>query len=76
MPVLLFDVPTLKIFNKGVLKATAFNLDEYINKIIYLLKDEKERERLGREGRDDVLKRFDYDIVAQIENNAIKEAIR
>ena len=76
LPVLIFDVPTLKIFNKGVLKATAFNLDEYINKIIYLLKDEKERERLGREGRDDVLKRFDYDIVAQIENNAIKEAIR
>ena len=75
MPVVLFDVPTLKIFNKGVLKATAFNLNEYINNIIYLLKNEKEREKLGREGRDDVLKRFDYDIVAEIENNIIKGAV-
>lgn len=75
LPVVLFDVPTLKIFNKGVLKATAFNLNEYINNIIYLLKNEKEREKLGREGRDDVLKRFDYDIVAEIENNIIKEAV-
>ena len=26
-------------------------------------------------GKDDVLKRFDYDIVAEIENNIIKEAV-
>lgn len=75
LPVVLFDVPTLKIFNKGVLIATAFNLNEYINNIIYLLKNEKEREKLGREGRDDVLKRFDYSIVSELENRAIKEAL-
>ena len=75
LPVVLFDVPTLKIFNKGVLKAKPFNLDEYINNIIYLLENENERNVLGKEGRDDALKRFDYKNVADIENNSIKEAL-
>jgi len=76
LPVVLFDVPTLKIFNKGVLKAKPFDFNEYLNNIIYLLNNDNERKKLGNEGREDALKRFDYKVVSEIENNAIKEGIK
>ena len=31
--------------------------------------------RLGKEGREDALKRFDYKNVSEIENNAIKKVL-
>jgi glycosyltransferase involved in cell wall biosynthesis len=76
LPVILFDVPTLKIFDKGVVKAKPFDIDEYTEKINYLLQNENNRQELGKLGREDALKRFDYSIVAEIENNAIKNAIK
>lgn len=72
LPVVLFDVPTLKIFNSGILKAKPFDIEEYINNIVYLLENENERGKLGKEGRNDALKRFDYKYAANIENNSIK----
>ena len=75
LPVVLFDVPTLKTFNKGILKARPFELDEFTHNIIYLLKNKEEREKLGKEGRDDALQRFDYSIVADNEELAINRAL-
>ena len=75
LPVVLFDVPTLKIFDKGTLKAKPFDIDEMVGNIIYLLKNENIRQKIGNDGRIDALKRFDYSIVSDIENNAIMDAI-
>ncbi len=75
LPVVLFDVPSLLIFNKGILKAKPFDVNQIVNNIICLLKDENTRKKLGEEGRTDALKRFDYSIVSDIENNAIIDAI-
>jgi glycosyltransferase involved in cell wall biosynthesis len=75
LPVVLFDVPTLKIFEKGTLKAKPFDIDEMVNNIIYLLKNEDIREKIGEEGRMDAIKRFDYNNVSNVENNAIKDAL-
>ena len=74
LPVALFDVPTLRIFSKGVLKAKPFDFNEYINNIAFLLKNNDEIKKLGIEGRKDVEERFDYNAVSQRENNIIKEA--
>ena len=75
LPIVLFDVPTLKIFSSGILKAKPFDIEEYTNNIKFLLENENERERLGKEGREDALKRLDYKNVAEIENDAIKKVI-
>ena len=75
LPIVLFDVPSLKIFNKGVLKATPFNLDEYVENISLLLENENIRRKLGENGRKEVKSRFDYKIVAGVENESIKEAL-
>ena len=75
LPVVLFDVPTLKIFDKGTLKAKPFDIDEMVGNIIYLLKNENIRQKIGNDGRVDALKRFDYSNVSEIENNAISGAI-
>lgn len=76
LPVVLFDVPTLKIFNNGTLKAKPFDINEMVNNIIHLLRNENIREKIGKEGRIDAIKRFDYGNVAYIENNAIVDAIK
>ena len=75
LPIASFDVPSLKIFNKGIIKAKPFDVDEMVDNIICILKDENIRKKLGEEGRIDALKRFDYSIVSDIENNAIIDAI-
>ena len=75
LPVIIFDVPTLKIFDKGVVKVEPFNIHEYVKKIIYLLENESIRISLGVEGRHDVEQRFDYDYVSKLENESITKAI-
>lgn len=75
LPVIIFDVPTLKIFDKGVVKVEPFNIHEYVKKIIYLLENESIRILLGVEGRHDVEQRFDYDYVSKLENESITKAI-
>lgn len=75
LPVIVFDVPTLQVFNKGVIKVKPFDVNEYVNKIIYLLKYEDIRKSLGIEGRLDVEQRFDYNCLAKMENESIEKAI-
>jgi len=75
LPVVLFDVPTLKIFNRGVLKVKPFDMDLYIERILYLLQNDNIRHELGSIAREEALKRFDYSIVSDNENKAIKEAL-
>ena len=76
LPVVIFDVPTLRTFNKGVLKARPFDINEFVEKIIYLLKNEEIRKSMGLEGKHDMEERFDYTIVSEIENRAINESIK
>lgn len=76
LPVIIFDVPTLKIFDKGVVKVKPFSVNEYTEKIIYLLEHESIRTSLGLEGRDEAERRFDYNYVSKLENESIAKAIK
>lgn len=75
LPVVLFDIPSLKLFSAGVLKSKPFDIDEFVNNIAYLLKNDNKRKELGAEGRELVEHKYDYSIVSAIENNSIKDAI-
>lgn len=75
LPVVLFDVPTLKLFEKGTLKSNPFDLHDYARKIIYLMKNDDLRKQLGNEGRQDTERRFDIEDVSYFENESIKKII-
>lgn len=76
LPVIVFDIPTLDIFNKGIIKVKPFDVDEYINQIICLLESENLRKSLGIEGKLDAEQRFDYNYVSKKEHESIKNAIQ
>ena len=72
LPVVLFDVESLKIFSKGTLKVKEGDIDGFSSAVTKLLEDDELRLQIGLEGRQFALDYLSDDRVALIENEAIK----
>ena len=75
LPVVLFDVESLKIFSKGTLKVKEGDIDGFSSAVTKLLEDDDLRLQIGLEGRQFALDYLSYDRVALIENEAIKTCV-
>ncbi|MGC8621628.1 MAG: glycosyltransferase family 4 protein [Caldisphaera sp.] len=73
LPVIMFDVPSLRTFNRGVIKVEPYDLDKMIDEIKHILEDDAYREQIGREGRKEAEERLDYSIVAKYMNEQLKK---
>jgi glycosyltransferase involved in cell wall biosynthesis len=75
LPVVLYNVESLKIFSSGTLKVEPGDIDAYAYTIKMLLEDDKLRLLTGMEGRQFAVEHLSYDKVAVMENEAIKNIL-
>ncbi len=70
-PVVAFDLPAFEFLENTIIKIQRFDHEVFANKIIELVRNSKQIEKLGRRGREFV-KKFDWEEISKVEYEILK----